>query len=115
MSKRNKREKERKLKRINREETVKMVLLTRMYQELTLDKTLKSKGKHTKSITISINAKYKDVIYDTYDAIGNILEKSIFTHTEFSPYQIVRVKECDDIRKAYPDMPYLFKCSLRKI
>ena len=63
MSKRNKREKERKLKRINREETVKMVLLTRMYQELTLDKTLKSKGKHTKSITISINAKYKDVIY----------------------------------------------------
>lgn len=115
VSNKNKREKERKLERINKEETVKMMILTRLHQELTLDKTLKAKEKHTKSITISVNAKYKDIIFDTYDAKGNIVERSIFTHTEFSPYQIEQVKECNDIREAYPGMPFMFKCSLKKI
>lgn len=115
LSSKKKSEQELHRQRVLREDHAKEVILTKLYQELVRSKTLSEKGLKTKEVVISIDAKFGDVLFDKLDNDGNVIHRGILSHNEFSGYKIEQVPENNDIRLAFSDMPYLFRCSRKVI
>lgn len=99
----NKQLEEENLKNIRRDERLKGVILTQIYKELGKNQTLQEKGKVCQTIIISVDAKYQKAL------------QRVLSHKDFLPYTIEIVKENEDIRKAFSDMPVLIKVSKRVI
>ncbi|NBH96611.1 hypothetical protein D7Y41_02700 [Anaerotruncus sp. 1XD22-93] len=100
--------------RIVREDKVKEMILTEIYQELV--KGASGKGSdRVQKIVIAVNPEFKDVIFDSCNSEGEVVRQGIFSHSDFSQYEIVAVKENADIRRAFSKMPYLFEVSRKLI
>lgn len=92
---------------IVKEDHAKETILTEIYQELVLGKS--TNGIPAKEIIITVSVEYRDVIFDKKNSTGEIVRKSIFSHSDFSQYSIMQIPENADIRKAFSTMPYLFR------
>lgn len=99
-------------KRIMREERVKETILTKIYQELIKGQSVEGGGR-VENIVIAVNPEYKDIIFDFCNSAGDVVWKSIFSHSDFAQYHIVPVAENADLRRAFSNMPYLFEVSQR--
>ena len=100
--------------RIVREDKVKEMILTEIYQELV--KGASGKGSdRVQKIVIAVNPEFKDVTFDSCNSEGEVVRQNIFSHSDFSQYEIVAVKENADIRRAFSKIPYLFEVSRKLI
>lgn len=101
--------------RVKKEETIKQMILTQLYQELSKSRSLSSRNLETSSVVIAVKPEYKDILFDELDKAGNTIHVGILNHSDFSQYDMIRIQENSDMRKAFPDMPILFKCSRKQI
>lgn len=111
---RKKREQEAHRRRLEREDYLKDVLLTKVYQTLVKNSEIKD-GLISKEVYIKVNAEYKDILFDEFDSAGNLLHKSILRQSDFAQYNVRFVEEEPDIRVAFPDMPYMLVFSRKEV
>ena len=86
-------------RQVQRDENLKSLLLAQMYRELTNNTTLQSRGEVCQEIILEVNNDYRDSL------------DRILTHRDFIAYDISRVDENEDIRKAFNNMPILLRVS----
>lgn len=91
------------VKKMQQDEILKEMLLSKIYKELHSNTTLGADGKVCASMVISVDASQKH-------SLDRVLEQS-----EFLPYKIEAVKENADIRLAFKNMPYLIRVSKKII
>ena len=111
---RKKREQEAHQRRLEKEDRVKDVLLTKVYQALIKNSELKD-DELSQEVFITVNANYKDVLFDEFDEAGNLLHKSILKQSDFSQYNVSFVEEEPDIRRAFPEMPYMLVFTRKEV
>lgn len=99
--------------RIAKEDTAKEIILSKIYQELILGRSVN--GEPVRDIVIAIDSEFKDVIFDETNVKGEVIRKSIFAHSDFSHYNIEMAIEDPDIRLSFPKMPYVFRCSRKAL
>lgn len=80
---------------VQRDETLKDILLALIYKELSQNSGLKDKDDVCVEAVFKIDAKYKDSL------------ERILTHQDFILYDIKRIEENSDARIAFPMMPIL--------
>lgn len=114
MMSRKKREQEAHQKRLEREDYLKDVLLTKAYQTLVKKSEIKE-GELSEKVFITVNAEYKDILFDEFDSAGNLLHKSILKQSDFAQYDVKFVEEEPDIRRAFPEMPYMLVFSRKEV
>lgn len=91
------------IKMMQQDERVKGIILTQIHRELIKNETMSTKGKVCNSVVLSVDAKYRNSL------------KRVLNHKDFLPYNTEIVKETEDIRKAFKDMPILLKVSKKVI
>lgn len=89
--------------RMQQDEQLKQLILAQIYKELNANEELQKVGKMCSGVTIQIGANYKK-------SLDRVLQ-----HKDFLPYNIVHVPENEDIRKAFPNMPYLIKVTKKVV
>lgn len=85
--------------RMKKDEQLKQMLLAQIHRELNNNTILREEGKVCKSIIISVAASHNSSL------------TRVLKHKDFLPYEIRRVPETEDFRKAFKDMPYLIEVS----
>ena len=90
-------------KQVQQDERLKNALLAVLYRELVDNKTLSDKKDTCKEITVSIDSKYQK-------SLDRILKQK-----DFIMYDIKRVEEQPDIRKAFPDMAIILQVSKKVV
>lgn len=100
---RNKKEEQDYAKQVQQDERLKNALLAVLYRELVDNKTLYDKKDTCKEITVSIDSKYQK-------SLDRILKQK-----DFIMYDIKRVEEQPDIRKAFPDMAIILQVSKKVV
>lgn len=90
-------------KQVQKDERLKNALLAVLYRELVDNKTLSDKKDTCKEITVSIDSKYQK-------SLDRILKQK-----DFIMYDIKRVEEQPDIRKAFPDMAIILQVSKKVV
>lgn len=83
--------------KIQRDEKLKEALLVVIFKELDNSKAVSSYGEESKEIVVQIKSKY----IHSFDRIVN--------HKDFLPYELIKVDENPDLRKAFPEMPVLIR------
>lgn len=91
------------IKKMQQDEILKEMLLSKIYKELNSNATLKPEGKVCSSMVISVEASQKH-------SLDRVLKQS-----EFLPYKIEFIEENRDIRLAFKNMPYLIRVSKKII
>lgn len=109
-----KREQEAHRKRLEREDYLKDVLLTKVYQSLIKNNEIKE-GDLNEKVYITVNSSYKDVLFDEFDESGNLLHKSVLKQSDFAQYNIKFVEEETDLRIAFPEMPFMLEFSRKEV
>ncbi len=89
--------------RMQRDEKLKQLLLAQIYRELGSNFELGKQGKTCTNIIISVDAAY-------HKSLDRVL-----SHKDFLPYDIRRVPENSDLRKAFKNMPYLIEVSKKLV
>lgn len=89
--------------RMQKDEQLKQILLAQIHRELNTNTNLKQEGKVCKSIVISVAASHNKSL------------TRVLNHKDFLPYEIKRIPENEDIRKAFKDMPYLIEVSKKLV
>lgn len=87
------------IERMKKDEQLKEIILAQIFKAFSDESELKKRDKVCESVILKIPAVHKK-------ALDRILE-----HREFMSYNISYIPENDDIRKAFPDMPYLLRVS----
>ena len=100
------------LEQLRKDEDVKNYILALLYRELISNVTLQQKDKECESVVISISQHYEDSLYRLFP---NLFGRSGEMNKDFLSYEITRVEEHADIRKAFKEMPYLFRCSKKHL
>lgn len=100
---RHKKEEQDYAKLVQQDERLKNALLAVLYRELVDNKTLSDKKDTCKEITVSIDSKYQK-------SLDRILKQK-----DFIMYDIKRVEEQPDIRKAFPDMAIILQVSKKVV
>jgi hypothetical protein len=100
---RHKKEEQDYAKQVQQDERLKNALLAVLYRELVDNKTLSDKKDTCKEITVSIDSKYQK-------SLDRILKQK-----DFIMYDIKRVEEQPDIRKAFPDMAIILQVSKKVV
>lgn len=111
---RKKREQEAHQKRLEREDYLKDILLTKVYQTLVKNSVVKE-GELSEQVFITVNAEYRDILFDEFDEKGNMLHKSVLKQSDFAQYNVKFVEEEPDIRRAFPEMPYMLIFSRKEV
>lgn len=101
--------------RLREEDTLKNVILTKAYQALILNTYNKKKKSTTDEVFIKVDGKYKYLLFDEIDQEGALVHTSILKHSDFAQYNVSIVPECQDIRRAFPEMPYLLKLTRKEL
>lgn len=91
-----------------RDETVKSYILAYLYGELSQNNTLKTLGRTTQSIVIEVNQKYEDSLKRL---LPNLYDPTKEPGKDFVAFDVERVEENSDIRRAFPDMPILLRAT----
>ena len=78
---------------------VKEMMLSILYSELVNNTSMSKRKLQAKKIYIKIDSVFADCIDDA------------LKHKDFISFNIVRVRENSDIRKAFPNMPLIYECS----
>lgn len=89
---------------IAKDERLKELLLATFYRELNTNDTLGTMDSG-RCVEICVQVEYK---------FNSSLER-ILEHKDFLPYNVKRVEEHEDIRRAFPEMPILLKVSRKRI
>jgi hypothetical protein len=97
---------------MQKDENLKTYLLAILYRELNQNTSLASKNKICESVIISVAQKYEDSLKRLFP---NLFGETGETNKDFLSYEIERVEENNDIRKAFKEMPYLLRCSKKSI
>lgn len=100
------------LQQIQRDENVKSYLLSIIYSELNKNETLKSHNVSCESIVIEIKQEYEESLARLFPTLFN---KSGDNHKDFLSFDIERIPENADLRRAFKDMPILLRCSKKKL
>lgn len=100
---RHKKEEQDYARQVQQDERLKNALLAVFYRELVDNKTLSDKKDTCKEITVSIESKYQK-------SLDRILKQK-----DFIMYDIKRVEEQPDIRKAFPDMAIILQVSKKVV
>lgn len=109
---RKRKDEERYSEQVKKDEIVKSLLLSRLYNELGNNNTLKEKDKVCDSIIISIDHDYVESLERLFPAL---FDKPGSFSKDFLSYDVVRIKENADIRRAFPDMKVLLKFSKKTL
>lgn len=100
---------------IMKEDHAKELILAEIYKQLGSENPSCVEGERVHEIIIAVNPEYKNVLFDTKNKNGDVIRKSIFSHSDFLQYEISRVGENADFRRAFSDMPYLFRVTKKTI
>lgn len=100
------------LNQLKRDEDLKNFLLAIMYRELIQNKTLGKKDKVCESIVIEVNHQYESSLHRLFP---NLFNKGDEPNKDFLSYEVTRVEENSDIRRAFKDMPIRLLCSKRHL
>lgn len=90
-------------KQLQQDEQLKDALLATLYRELVSNKTLEERDDVCTSITVGIDSKHKKSL------------ERILSQKDFIMYDIQRIEEQPDIRKAFPDMQILIRVSKKVV
>lgn len=99
----NKRLEEIYMKQVQKDESLKEMMLAQLYKELSQNATLHEKGLTTKSVVLQIDSNYKDSL------------QRVLSHKDFLQYNMQIVEENNDLRIAFPDMPILVKVTKKSL
>lgn len=97
--------------RLQAEDQLKDVLLAKVYQALVANTLTKEQDVSVQKVYIKVDSKYKNYLFDEFDREGRLLNKSILKHLDFAQYNCAIVQENADLRRAFPEMPYLLEFS----
>lgn len=100
---RHKKEEEDYARQVQEDEKLRDALLAVLYRELVSNRSLEQKNDVCSEITISIDSRYQK-------SLNRILKQK-----DFIIYDIRRVQEDPDLRKAFPDMKILLCASKRAV
>lgn len=90
-------------RQLQQDENLKDALLAILYRELVDNRTLSERNDKCNELLIKVNSKYAKSL------------NRILTHKDFIIYDLKRVQEQPDIRKAFPDMDILLMASKRSV
>lgn len=94
-------------KQIKEDEALKSLLLANLYGELSKNNTMSEKGKECDEVIITVNYRFKESLQRLMPNLFGGGEPN----KDFLSFKIELVEECMDIRRAFPDMPILLRCS----
>lgn len=97
---------------VKKDEILKTLLLGKLYNELDNNTTLREKNKVCDSIIISVEHGYKESLIRLFP---NLFGESGANSKDFISYDVERVQENSDIRKAFPDMNILLRFSKKTL
>lgn len=97
---------------MQRDENLKSYLLAFLYRELGQNSTLSQMDKQCESVIITVNQQYEDSLKRLLPALFGLPGEA---NKDFISYDIVRVPENADIRRAFKEMPILLKCSKKHL
>ena len=100
------------VQQLKRDEDLKNFLLAIMYRELIQNKTLSQKDKLCESIIIEVSQQYEDSLQRLFP---NLFNKNGEPNKDFLSYEVTRVEENSDIRRALKDMPIRLQCSKKHL
>lgn len=95
-------------KQVKADEALKSLLLANLYGELSKNSTMSEKGKECDEIVLTVNYKFIDSLHRLFP---NLFGEDGEVNKDFLAFNIELVDECEDIRRAFPDMPVLLRCS----
>lgn len=98
-----KKEEQEHARQVKEDERLKDALLAVLYRELISNKSLETRSDVCQEITISVDASY-----------GKSLNR-ILDNKDFIIYDIKKIEENPDIRRAFPDMKILLRASKRAV
>ena len=97
---------------LKEDEMVKSVLLAELYAELSQNRTLSDKGLKCSSVILTVDASSEPSLKRLFP---NLFGLEGTPHKDFISFNIERVQENADIRRAFKDMPILLKATEKKI
>lgn len=100
------------VEKMRKDENVKSYLLALIYKELSRNSTLADKNKVCESIIIEVNQQNEDSLKRLFP---NLFDGTGEPHKDFLPFEITRVAENADIRRAFSNMPILLRCSKKQL
>lgn len=100
------------VEQVRRQELLRSSLLAQLYGELTQNNTLKSRDAECVSTIVEVQQDFEDCLKFLLPGVFKIDKPP---HKDFLPFDIVRVKEHEDFRKAFSNMPILLSCSKKTL
>lgn len=97
---------------VQKDDNLKNFILALLYKELSQNHLLSEKGKICDSMIISIDQRYEDSLQRLFP---DIFLGSGEPNKDFLSYEISKVPENADIRKAFKEMPILLKCAKKHL
>lgn len=105
-------EEEEYLRSLKEDETLKNLILAELYAELNQNRTLSKKDLICNEVIVTVDAKF---LPSLKRLLPNLFFDEGEPHKDFLPFNIERVKENADIRRAFSDMPVLLRASAKRI
>ena len=100
------------LEQLKQDEDLKNYLLALIYRELIQNNTLSTKDKVCESIIIEVSQRYQDSLERLFP---NLFGKQGEPNKDFLSYDITKIEENTDIRRAFKEMPIRLKCSKKHL
>ena len=96
------------IEQVKKDETVKSYILAYLYGELSQNNSLKDTGQTAHTIILEISQVYED---NLKRLLPNLYDSSKSPGKDFLAFDIKRVEENADLRKAFPGMPILLSAT----
>lgn len=95
-----------------KDETLKNYILAHLYNELSNNNTLKKNNKECSKVFLYVEQKYEDSLKRI---LPNLYDERGIPNKDFLSFNITRVEENHDLRKAFPNMKILLQAERKTL